>query len=192
MILCKLMEFLLDKPGVAVIAMGDFCMVIDRELDRFPLGTQTGTAVDNQLSQFMGEAGLKDIWRAQNPEAQRYSCFSKTHSTLFRINLVLGNEERLFVVKNVSYMPRGLSDHSPVTVSVELGESNCPRELKISPFWMELIGEPAEVLTTLREFVDINRGTASEEVVWDTLKAFLSRYNDIASVKKNGLRNRKR
>lgn len=70
MILCKLMEFVLDKPCVPVIALGDFNMVIDRKLDRFPLGTQMGTVADDRLSQFMGEAGLKDIWRVRNPEAR--------------------------------------------------------------------------------------------------------------------------
>lgn len=40
LILYKLMEFVLDKPGVLVIVMGDFNTVMDRKMDRFPLGTQ--------------------------------------------------------------------------------------------------------------------------------------------------------
>lgn len=114
-----------------------------------------------------------DIWRVHNPEAWQYSCFSRTCSTLPRIDLVLGNEEALHVIKNVNYMPRGLSDRSPMILSVELRESCRPREWKISPFWMELMGEPNEILTALREFVDLNRGTTSLGVVWYTLKAFL-------------------
>lgn len=33
------MEFVLDEP---VIVMGDFNTVMDRKVDRFPLGIQTG------------------------------------------------------------------------------------------------------------------------------------------------------
>lgn len=75
-----------------------------------------------------------DIWKVGNPKAQQYSCFSGTHSTLSRIDLVLGNKEALHVIKNISYMPRGLSDHSPVTFSVELRETRCLWEWKISLF----------------------------------------------------------
>lgn len=70
-ILCRLIQFVLDKPGVPVIVIGDFIMVIDH------------TLTDTRL------AGLRDIWRIQNLEARRNSCFSRTNSTLFRIDLVL-------------------------------------------------------------------------------------------------------
>lgn len=69
-ILCGLIEFVLDNPGVPVIVMGDFNTVMDRKLDRFPLGMQTGNIVDDRLSQFLREAGLQDIWRIRNPETQ--------------------------------------------------------------------------------------------------------------------------
>lgn len=91
-----------------------------------------------------------------------FMCFSRTHSTLSRIDLVLGNEEMMPMIKNVNYRPRGLSEHSPVTVSLELGERNYPGEWRISPFWIELMGDPNEVLVPLGEFLDLNRGTASE------------------------------
>lgn len=54
------------------------------------------------------------------------------------------------MIKNVSYMARGLSDHSPVTLSIDLRESHRPGEWKISPFSMELIGKPDEVLIAFR------------------------------------------
>lgn len=76
------------------------------------------------------------------------------------------------IVRNVSYMTRGLSDYSPMKVILETGEGNYMREGRINPQWMELIEEPQEVLRAIREFVEINQGTASEGIVWDTLKAF--------------------
>lgn len=111
-ILSGLIEFVLDKPGVPVIVMGDFNMGMDRKLERFPPGIQTGSPGDSRLPDFLEEIGQRDICRIRNLETRQYSCFSETHSTLSRIDLVLGNEEMMPVIKNVNYRPRGLSDHS--------------------------------------------------------------------------------
>lgn len=82
-----------------IIVMGDFNIVLDRKVGRFPHGTQTGATVGNRLSLFLREAKLMDIWRARNPTVQRHSCFSRTHATLSRIDMVLGNEEALQLIK---------------------------------------------------------------------------------------------
>lgn len=172
-ILYGLIEFVLDKPGVPVIVIGEFNMVMDRSLARFPPGISTTSLVDSRLPNFLKETGLGDIWITRNPETQQYLCFSRTHSTLSRIDLVLGNDEMMPMIKNVNYNPRGLSDHSPVTVSLELGEQNHPGGWRLIPFWIDLMGDPCKILVSLGEFIDSNQGSASEGIVWDTLKAFL-------------------
>lgn len=43
----------------------------------------------------------------------------------------------------------------------------------INPLWLELIGSTEEIILRLKEFVELNTGTASVGVVWDTLKAYL-------------------
>lgn len=58
------------------------------------------------------------------------------------------------LVNNVSYMTRGLLDHSLVTVILEMGEAKYLREGRISPLWMELIEKTDEVLTALRELLN--------------------------------------
>lgn len=77
------------------------------------------------------------------------------------------------IVKNLSYMSRGLLDHSPVTASLEIGEGNHLQEWRIGPLWMKLMGEPQAVLMAYGEFVELNLDYAPDGVVWDTLKGFL-------------------
>lgn len=69
------------------MAVGDFNMVLDGRIDP---GTQVGKGVI-MLLQRIGELGLGDIWRMRNPTKHEYLCFSKTHSTLSRIDLALGS-----------------------------------------------------------------------------------------------------
>lgn len=58
-----------------------------------------------------------------------------------------------------------------MTAILKLGECNKKGEWNISPFWIELMGDLNEILLPLREFIDLNQGTAPEGIVWDTMKA---------------------
>lgn len=87
--------------------------------------------------------------------------------------MALGNMRMLQTIKNISYLPRGVSDHSPLVLVLNLGEKRVLRTWRINPYWLEIIKKSDEVLPKLREFVEYNRGTASAGILWDTLKAFL-------------------
>lgn len=117
------MEFLADKEGITVIVVGDFNDVLDKTIDRFPPGPQSDRVVEGRLPQFLMEVGLRDIWRTWNPKVQQYSCLSSSYATLSRLDMALGNEAALSLVKNVVYGPRGVSDHSPLVVMMYTGTS---------------------------------------------------------------------
>lgn len=64
-------------------------------------------------------AGLTEIWRAKNPTARCFSHISHTRSSA-RIDLAFGSPVMLLYVKEVEYLAGGLSDHSPLSVSLAL------------------------------------------------------------------------
>lgn len=97
----------------------------------------------------------------------------QSHSTLSRIDLILCNEEALKRVEEVDYKPRGISDHSPIVCSIKIGVNYGRGDWKINPFWLEIIKDTGEIAASLREFLDLNSGTASSGTIWDTLKAYL-------------------
>lgn len=102
-----------------------------------------------------------DIWRARNPGVQQYSCYSTSYSTLSRIDMALGNNRALQITEKIVYMPRGISDHSPIVPTLKLGGRSAQREWKINPYWFELIKKADD------------EGTAAAGILWDTLKAYL-------------------
>lgn len=105
-ILYELMKFIIDKSGAPVIVMGDFNMTMDKSLDRFLLGISPGGTSSSPLLQFCGKTGLTDVLRRWYPGARQYSCHSRTHATLSRIDLILCNEEALNIVEEVKYQLR--------------------------------------------------------------------------------------
>lgn len=64
----------------------------------------------------------------------------------------------LRLIKKIEYWPRGVSDHSPLILTVNLHDRCTPRMWTINPLWMELMEKPEEITLRLKEFVELNRG----------------------------------
>lgn len=156
-----------------IIAVGDFNEILYSRLDRFPVRSLSESMVKSRLCQFLDEVGLLDLWRVRNPGVLQYSCYSASYAALSRIDLVLGNDRALQITEKIIYWPRGISDHSPVVLILNLGGNKPPKEWKITLYWFELIKNPDGVLPKMREFIEINEETVPPAVMWDALKAFL-------------------
>lgn len=70
---------------------------------------------------------------------KQYSCHSRTHATLSRIDFVLCNEDVLNITEEVDYEPSGISDHLPVVISIKIGMGYSGGDWKANPFWLEII-----------------------------------------------------
>lgn len=168
------MEFMVDKKNTPVIVVGDFNEVLDKRVDRFPPGLQLNKVAEGWLYQFLEEAGLFDMWRVRNPNAQQYSCFSSSYSTLSRLDMALGKRVSITAGKKHNILTkRGVGSFASGVNSEPGGGEEPPGVWKISPFWLELMGKPEEVVLKLKGFVEFNEGTATTGVLLDTLKAFL-------------------
>lgn len=172
-VLLKLHKFLLDKKECPIVVVGDFNEVLDRKLDRFPIRQLSEESGKTRLSLFLEEVGLVDLWRVRNPGALQYTCCSMSHSTLSRIDLILGNDRALQLLEKIAYWPRGISDHSLMVTTLNVGEYKPRKSWSVSPHWFEVIKKSDGILSTLREFVEFNQGSVDPPVLWDTLKAFL-------------------
>lgn len=160
-----LLEFVDNKADVPIILVGDFNTVLDNTMDRFPPLKRAERLSEGRLGQLLREVGWCDLWRSHNPNIRQYSCYSGTHSTLSRLDMALGNCEALQLVGNIEYKPRGISDHSPMTLTLNLNTRISRKRWTIKPLWLDLISCPEEVTSKLKEFVTFNAGTAPAGVV---------------------------
>lgn len=116
-ILQLLLSYLVDKPEVAIMILGDFNGYLDPRLDRHPPVQPPLGGRGTILSRLLMEVGWTDEWRLKYPTTKQFPCFSKTHGSLSRIDLCVGSSHILNLVTKVEYFPRRISDHSPMEIS---------------------------------------------------------------------------
>ena len=146
---------------------------MDISLDIHKKFSLQGPRVYTPLARFVTELGLIDLWRCKSPSQAQFSCHSLTHSTLSRIDFALGNDLTLSFDPVVMYLARGLSDHSPVQLSLDLHKIYLPMHWKMNPLWLQLFSDTESMRMQIQYFLDDNKLSAAPGVVWDTLKAFI-------------------
>lgn len=108
-----------DEPRVPVLIVGDFNMVMNTQVNRFPFGKRFEQTPYTLLYRTGKETGLRDIWRQRHEGIQGFSYYSGTHSSLSRIDMAIGNDILCTLVTDIKYEARGLSDHSPLVLGME-------------------------------------------------------------------------
>lgn len=94
--------------------LGDFNMVPSVELDRL----HSSARGSPDLRQWADTYALTDVWRHMHPTLREYTCHSSTHKTPSRIDLVYAFNFALQFVRDLTVLPRGISDHAPLCLSL--------------------------------------------------------------------------
>lgn len=122
-IMKMIITFTSKFPVVPILIIGDFNTYLNGLLDKFHNGSGTYTAAPTSLARLIGEIDLCDIWRTKYPDRCQYSCYSVSHSSLSRIDLAIGSLSLVSLTKEIVYLPRSLSDHSPLMITLGGGEA---------------------------------------------------------------------
>lgn len=110
-----------------------------------------------------------------HPQARDYSFYSGRHNSFTWIDLFLLSAHLTHRALETEYLPRILSDHSPLTLSINMPEKtpNVYRwclnpTLLLKPDFCKFIREQIEL------FCDTNCPSSPNSfILWDALKAFL-------------------
>lgn len=100
---------------------GDFNFCLDPILDKSAISTSRPKSASATLS-FMKDLNLTDVWRQIHPQTIDYSYYSNRHNSFTRIDLFLLSTHVTYRALESGYLPRILSDHSPLTLSVVMPE----------------------------------------------------------------------
>lgn len=99
-------------PGKYVVA-GDFNCALDPANDRSSGAVESHIRSRATIQHFMKELNLIDIWREENPDDLKFSCYSGVHKSYSRIDLFLVSVELRYKIKECCYDAIVISDHAP-------------------------------------------------------------------------------
>lgn len=112
----------LGSPG-PLLYVGDFSTVLSSAVDRFGGWGRSFTSFTVQIG------GLTEIWLWKHPNVCQYSYHSNSFHTMSRIVMAF--------VSKVSYLPRGVSDHAPLSVDLLLLLGLGPAVWRLNSQWLE-------------------------------------------------------
>lgn len=164
-----------DMSSYFLILGGDFNCWLKPELDRsFPKITSSSKSA-RTIKAFMKEFSISDPWCFFNPTSKMYSSFSHVHHTFTRVDYFLVDNRILPSASSSSYGATVISDHSPISLSIQFGGSFQPRtpwrlnvRLLSDEKFVDMISNQIDLFLSINKTPEI-----SASVLWDTLKAYI-------------------
>lgn len=173
-VLKRVLPFLTKYPNVPGIILGDYNTIVEPHWDRVNSTAQPPINTLTPFGRMIAELGLMDIWRSKHLGVRQYSCHSSTYNSLSRIDMAIGNPLACQLTTCVKYLPRTMSDHSPLLLQIKIPNSSpgLGKPWRLNPFWLNII-DHSQILTGLTDYFLFNSGSADLNVEWDAMKASL-------------------
>uniref|UniRef100_H3B126 Endonuclease/exonuclease/phosphatase domain-containing protein n=1 Tax=Latimeria chalumnae TaxID=7897 RepID=H3B126_LATCH len=153
---------------------GDFNCALDTVMDRSSFVQVAQTHMAKTILASMREYGLMDVWRHLHPTAKEYSHYSHAYQSFSCIDLLLLISSLLsHRVKACEFLPRFISDHSPVVIQLEAPDDpQGPFRWKFDSHLLTRDDFVGEIKLAIQEFFQFNRfPPSSPDMIWEAFKA---------------------
>ena len=157
-----------------IIFGGDLNNVLS-SLDRSSQNVHSLSKSASVIRSFLDAYGLADVWRFRNPSSRKYSFFSNVHKTYSRIDYLFLDKKLLPFTTDCDYKAIVISDHSPLTLSLQIPNVNCNyRPWRLNTMLLAEEEFTNYIRSQIDIFVSINQTPeVSHSTVWESLKAYL-------------------
>lgn len=81
-------------------------------------------------------AGLVELWRWKHPAERCNSYLSLVHASSSKIDMAFANVDLLPLASETTYLPGGVSDHTPLQINLQLGPHGSRRAWRLSAGWV--------------------------------------------------------
>uniref|UniRef100_H3A5D9 Endonuclease/exonuclease/phosphatase domain-containing protein n=1 Tax=Latimeria chalumnae TaxID=7897 RepID=H3A5D9_LATCH len=151
---------------------GDFNSPIDTVVDRSSSIPVVQSQMARVIQASMAECGLVDIWRHLHPKTREYSHYSHAHKSFSCIDFILVSSSLIHRVKDCNFLPRYISDHSPVSIWVEAPEDvRGPCRWRLDPQLLTEEESVGETESAIHEFFHFSRPLVSTpDMIWEAFK----------------------
>jgi len=171
----KVFNLLPNLSNTHLIIGGDFNLVLDPILDRTPVRSVGHLPnYTTTLNELMNSLDLVDIWRLKHPTDRQYTFFSHVHNSYSRIDFFLVDFKVASCVTSMKHHNRIISDHSAVTISLDLFEIKPNYSWRFNPTLLLDSHFSQHVIEWLDDYLAFNdTGDVSDSTLWESLKAVL-------------------
>lgn len=146
---------------------GDLNCVLSTRLDKLPTSSKP-----QSLLNMMKELGLVDAWRHLNPNERYFTFMSQVHGSYSRLDYFLLPKKDIYRLKNRMIESITISDHSPITMTMDLGIEPCINYWRINASLLADVKTREEIRLTLLEYFELNdNGMISPSVLRDAGRA---------------------
>lgn len=154
--------------------MGDFNCALDPVKDRTSGAVESHIRSRAIIQHFMKELNLIDIWRDENPDALKFSCYSGVHKSYSRIDFFLISTELRHKIKECSYDAILISDHAPNSLVYQ--DSKLVKDARIwrcKQKWLADSGFVSFLDEQISLYFETNTTETSASMRWEAFKAFI-------------------
>lgn len=119
---------------------------------------------------------LLEAWRWKNPDTKAYSYYFSTFNTLSRLDMGFVSRELLpksSRVVEAQYLPRAISDHSPLQVTFDMERPRGYVLWRLSPLWLQEECFERSTMVSINNFCLEHKDEVPIGVTWDVFKATL-------------------
>lgn len=122
----------------------------------------------------MKELNLIDIWREENPDDLKFSCYSGTHKSYSRIDFFLISAELRHKIKECTYDAILISDHAPNSLVYQ--DSKLVKDARIWRCKQKWLTDPGCVSFLDEQigfYFETNTTETSASTRWEAFKAYI-------------------
>lgn len=161
-----------ETQGILVCG-GDLNVRLNPKLDSTGGNLAHSNTISRKIRAIMSEMGIIDVWRDLNPTGKDYTYYSSPHATYSRIDYFLTYKRDRHRVRNCEIGTIDLSDHSPVYMSLSVGEGRKATLWKLNS---SILTDPMkeQLKTEIQTYlVENDNGEVSPPILWDACKAVM-------------------
>lgn len=171
----QFLETLADFTSGTLVFGGDLNMVMDPGLDCSSNRSAISFRQLKSIKKKLYEMQLIDVWRICHPKLKDYTFYSRVHDCYSRIDVLFVTHKDLEMITTTTIGQITLSDHAPVSMSLELKNQPLQR-----PKWKlnEALLQDVSILQDLKdktdEFFEINAtAEISPLMLWGAYKCYI-------------------
>lgn len=159
-----------------IIIAGDMNLVLDTCLDKSASAHTQQSKSSHVVRSALKNMNMVDTWRLLYPTGRAYCFFSSVHGSYSRIDYSFLDSKLIPIMRDVTYHPILISDHSPVSIDLDFADlANLQRRnWRFDPTLLKDDTFHKTLEKHILDYINDNdKGDVNDAILWESMKAVI-------------------